>query len=129
MPNHADAFWFTPRPNWGTLDPLANDDPSLDRDDTDGAGPENLNLANGQNGAAYVIGVHYWSDHGLGESTATVRIYVDGLLIDERSQVMMNLNLWHVGQFDWSSGVFTPKVDAEGAHHVMDQYEHPNFSE
>lgn len=69
-----DTFWFTPKPNWGTLDPTANDDPSRDRDDTDGAGPENLNLVVPQNGVTYGIGVHYWSDHGFGDAYATVRI-------------------------------------------------------
>ena len=32
-----DCFWFNQFPNWGSLDPLTDDDPGLDRDDTDGA--------------------------------------------------------------------------------------------
>ena len=39
-----DCFWFNAHPNWGSFDPSVDDDPGLDRDDTDGAGPENLFL-------------------------------------------------------------------------------------
>jgi hypothetical protein len=39
-----DCFWFNAHPNWGSLNPAVDDNPGLDRDDTDGAGPENINL-------------------------------------------------------------------------------------
>ena len=122
-----DTFWFTPNPNWGTLDSTADDNPSLDRDDTDGAGPENLSLTLGTNGLAYGIGVHYWTDHGFGVSTATVRIYWDGALVEQHSQLMTERDLWYVGTIDWAAELFTLKVDAAGAHYVAPGYAHPNF--
>ena len=62
------------------------DNPSLDRDDTDGAGPENVNLGQPEN-VCYEIGVHYWAAHGFGNSFATVRIYLYGTLAFEASHV------------------------------------------
>ena len=70
-----DAFWYNKSPNWGSFDPAAGDDPSLDRDDTDGAGPENLNIAIPEDDIVYHIGVHYWDSHGLGPVNATVRVW------------------------------------------------------
>lgn len=127
--NPFDVFWFTPQPNWGALDQLANDDPSIDRDDRDGSGPENINLVVPESGAVYGIGVHYWSDNGFGDAYATVRTYVDGLLIDERTQHMSNRDMWDVGTLDWPSGVFTPTLRPNGSHLVTPSYENPNFTE
>ena len=43
--NPFDCFWYNANPNqWGSMSPAKKDDPHLDLDDTDGAGPENLNL-------------------------------------------------------------------------------------
>ena len=42
-----DCHYFNPTPDWGVLNQLA-DDPSLDIDDIDGGGPENINLNNPQ---------------------------------------------------------------------------------
>jgi hypothetical protein len=124
-----DTFWFTPHRNWGTIDPLANDDPSLDRDDTDGAGPENINLVVPQSGAVYGIGVHYWSSHEFGDAYATVRTYVDGVLLDERTQRMSDLDMWDVGKLEWPSAAFTPTLRPDGSHFVIPNYQNPNFSE
>ncbi|MEC9072062.1 MAG: choice-of-anchor D domain-containing protein, partial [Myxococcota bacterium] len=76
-----DVFWYNDSPIWGSFDPWVDDDPGLDLDDTDGAGPENLNLNIPQDGGMYTVGVHYWNDHGFGPSTATVRIYIHGTLV------------------------------------------------
>jgi hypothetical protein len=69
-----DCFWFNDQPNWSSLNPLIDDDPSLDRDDTDGAGPENVNRNGPINGDTYRIGAHYWNDHRFGPSLVTIRV-------------------------------------------------------
>ncbi|MCB9733680.1 MAG: hypothetical protein H6745_13855 [Deltaproteobacteria bacterium] len=92
-----DVYWHNAEPNWGSIDPLVDDDPSLDRDDTDGAGPENMNvdvLADG----AYRVGVHYWDDHGFGASFATLRVYAHGTLVFTCEDVELAPgDLWEVG--------------------------------
>ena len=101
-----DTFWLNPNPNWGSQSPTVPDNPSLDLDDTDGAGPENLNLAQPEGSAAnpvfYSIGVHYWNDHGFGLSYATVRIFILGTLAIEYKDVEMKMfDMWYVGKLNW----------------------------
>jgi hypothetical protein len=111
-----DCFWMNPNPNWGDLDLVLEDDPSLDRDDTDGAGPENLNLVHAEDDTTYAIGVHYWGDHGFGVSYATIKVYVDGLLAwSNPVEAEMNDNeFWDVGTIHWASGMVTPTSDENG---------------
>ncbi|PIE19205.1 MAG: hypothetical protein CSA66_02860, partial [Proteobacteria bacterium] len=97
-----DAFWYNTEPNWGSFDPNAKDDPSLDRDDIDGAGPENLNLSAPEDGVTYAIGVHYWNDWGFGAADATVKVfhYAD-LVYDATLPAMERLDMWCVGKIHW----------------------------
>ncbi|PKN54135.1 MAG: hypothetical protein CVU56_28135 [Deltaproteobacteria bacterium HGW-Deltaproteobacteria-14] len=119
-----DAFWFNPRPNWGSLDPAIDDDPGLDRDDTDGAGPENLNL-NQPADVTYRVAVHSWDDHGYGTSFATVRIYLYGNLVFEWADVELPpCALWDVASIAWPAGIVTPRLSPDGLSPVMI----PNFS-
>ena len=102
--NPWDAFWFNPNPAWGAA-PIS-DDPSLDLDDTDGAGPENVNLDSPQGSASeaaqYSVGVHYWNDHGFGKSYATARIYVLGKQVVEIKDIALNpVDMWYVGKINW----------------------------
>jgi len=100
-----DCFWFNHHPNWGSLDPAIDDDPGLDRDDSDGAGPESVNLATPENGLTYKIGVHHWDDHGYGVSYVTVRVYIFGALVEEIANVpLANHDMWTVGTIDWPAG-------------------------
>ena len=123
-----DAFWFNPHPNWGSLDPAVDDDPRLDRDDTDGAGPENLNVQ-APEAATYRIGVHAWSDHGYGPSYATVRVYVYGEPVFAWEDVeLLPCALWEVGALSWPSGTVAPQLDAAGqGPRILPGYSHPNF--
>ncbi len=121
-----DAFWFNPDPQWASLNPGVDDDPHLDRDDTDGAGPENLNL-NSPESVDYRIGVHYWNDHGFGPSRATVRVYVRGTLVFEWSDVTLVVgDMWDVGTLSWPSGEVT-SVGEESAPKIFPGYQHPSF--
>jgi len=101
-----DTFWLNPTPNWGSQAASVPDNPSLDLDDTDGAGPENLNLPQPEGSAAnpefYSIGVHYWNDHGFGVSYSTVRIFILGTLAIEYKDVEMKMfDMWYVGKLNW----------------------------
>jgi len=95
-------------PDWGIpSDP--SDDPSLDVDDTDGAGPEIITLPLAAAGAVYHIGVHYTSDNAYGPSTATMDVYLAGVLRGQyTSATMSNGQFWQVADIDWSAGTLTP---------------------
>jgi hypothetical protein len=105
-----DCFWRNMEPDWGQQgDPT--DDPSLDIDDVNGAGPENINLDNPEVGLTYDVGVYYYADHNFGRSLVTTRVYIGGQLLMELSgQEMTNQEFWHVAQIEWPSGSIT-RVD------------------
>ena len=99
-----DIFWQNVTADWGsTNDPT--DDPSLDIDDTDGKGPENINHDNPRSGASYSVGVYYYDDNGFGVSYATVRIYIEGSLKFERRDKYMQKErtFWDVATIVWPS--------------------------
>jgi hypothetical protein len=125
-----DCFWFNAHPNWGSLDPMVDDDPGLDRDDTDGAGPENVNLNIPEEGLTYRVGVHYWNDHGFGPSLATVRIYIYTSLVFSVTDVeLVNHDLWEVAEIKWPSGQVDPTLGANGSYKIIPNYQHPYFFE
>ena len=122
-----DCFWFNAHPNWSSFDPSIDDDPGLDRDDTDGAGPENLNLNIPRN-TVYKIGVHVWSDHEYGPSLATVRVYIYGNLVFEVADVkLQNLDMWDVATIAWPSGKVTATQTTGGMLKITPAYQNPNF--
>jgi len=97
-----DCYWANPRPQWGTS---ANQNPSLDRDDTDGWGPENMHLSVPQNNTTYKVGVHYWDDWEYGPSYSTVRIYIYGQLRMQWGGVfMINHDMWECCNIAWNNG-------------------------
>ncbi len=103
--NPLDVFWFNSAPDWGQAS-FKPDNPSLDLDDTDGAGPENLNLEAPEgtlaDPVAYSVGVHYWNDHGYGPSFATVAVYVLGSKVAQANKVKLDpLDMWTVGKVWW----------------------------
>jgi len=83
-----DCYFENRTPDWGTAGAVAN--PTLDRDDTDGYGPENVTIATSPAAGTYTVGAHYFCSHSVGTGSvapgdgptmATVRIYCDGALI------------------------------------------------
>ena len=123
-----DCFWFNAHPNWGSYDPAIKDDPGLDRDDTDGAGPENVNIDIPEVATTYCVGVHYWDDHGYGAAFATVRIYIYAQLVFEVSDVMlMDLDMWDVACIEWPSGKVTLVTDPSGNYKITPDYSNPYF--
>ncbi len=119
-----DCYWLTPRLDWG---PAGLDgDPSLDRDDRDGGGPENLNVKNPEHGASYRVGVHYFNDWGYGNAFATVRVYVHGALRDQWNDVeITNAALWESHVIEWPSGRITRVTDEGGAPKITRGYPIP----
>ncbi len=98
-------YWWnsgiTVIPDWGLV-AVEGDTPTLDRDDTDGTGPENLNLNLPEDGISYRIGVHYRYDNELGPSTPTIRIYIYGVLTETiLGCPMASCGLWDVGIITW----------------------------
>ena len=116
--NPWDTFWFNAAPEWGVAG-VQKDNPTLDLDDTDGAGPENLNLVDPEGSAddpvAYSLGVHYWNDHGYGTSYATVSIYIQGGLALQFTKIKLDpLDMWFVGKVNW------PNTASGGGKKVFD---------
>ena len=121
-----DCFWFNPHPEWASFTSQA-DNPGLDRDDTDGAGPENLNLDQPE-AATYGIAVHYWADHDYGKSEATVRIYLYGQLVFEQADVeLYNHDMWNVATIEWPSGQVKSVKGQGGGLHITPDYQNPWF--
>ncbi|MSQ84567.1 MAG: hypothetical protein EXR77_17090 [Myxococcales bacterium] len=116
--NPWDTFWFNAAPEWGVAG-VPKDNPTLDLDDTDGAGPENLNLVDPEGSpddpVAYSLGVHYWNDHGYGTSYATVSIYIQGGLALQFTKIKLDpLDMWFVGKVNW------PNTASGGGKKVFD---------
>lgn len=117
-----DCYWFNDHPDWGSWDPAINDDPGLDRDDTDGAGPENVNLDLPEE-VTYRVGVHYWDEHDKGFSLATLRVYIYSLLVFEAKDVMMvGSDMWEVCTVQWPSGKVQVVVDDMGQYKITPDY-------
>ncbi|MGM0576099.1 MAG: choice-of-anchor D domain-containing protein [Myxococcota bacterium] len=122
-----DCFWFNNSPEWGSDDENADDDPSLDHDDTDGLGPENIVLPVPEDGLTYRVGVHYWNDHGYGPSNATVRVYIYSSLVFELEDVeLVNHDFWEVATIDWPSGE-VELVTGDGGEYAIFPDVQPSF--
>ena len=123
-----DVFWYNANPNWASFDPGVSDDPSLDRDDIDGGGPENLNLAIPEDGVRYRIGVHAWNDWGFGTSDATVKVFHYAEKVYEQTLTgMQTLDLWCVGTITWPVPAVTRCADAGAPERVSPRYVNPFF--
>jgi hypothetical protein len=122
-----DCFWDGPARSWGERYSTDEMKPTLDRDDTDGAGPENINVPV-LRPASLSVGVHSWNDWGYGKSFATVRIYLRGELIEEWAEVeIRNGDLWHSHTIDGATGAVT-RVTLPGADtpNITPQYPIPS---
>lgn len=83
-PSGSDCYFANRNPDWGfSGDPT--DNPFLDRDCISGCVLETTSLDRVTQEGTYKIVVHYYSDHGLGDTTATVRVYRFSRLIMQTS--------------------------------------------
>jgi hypothetical protein len=105
-----DCYWLNPIAPWATSSSL--DDPSLDIDDTDGSGPENINLNNPEE-VAYRVGVFYFSDHNFGPTYATLRIYLQQVLVFELRDKFLDRTgrFWDAASIEWGPMPRVSQVD------------------
>lgn len=127
-----DTFWFNESPELESMNPNAKDDPTLDRDDTDGAGPENVNLDSPVEGRQYKVGVHYWDDHGYGFSYPRLKCYVLGQLVydmnlEDMGQKMFRCDMWEALTIDWPTGKATQVTNSDGSLKITNKYVNPAF--
>lgn len=130
-----DCFWYTCSSSpleWGTLNPNISDNPRLDRDDTDGAGPENINLDVPQDGRCYKVGVHYWDDHGFGAAYPQVKCYCWGKEAFKKDLYaegikMFECDMWEVATICWPECKITAIQAPEGGPKIIHHYQNPAF--
>lgn len=113
-----DCYFANGSPEWGTADVV--DNPTLDIDDTNGAGPENINLSRPEDDVVYDVGVQYFRASSVFNvqgndptiehlSYATIRIYVRGDLIAEYVDQEMSTvsQMWWVASVRWCADLAT----------------------
>ena len=100
-----DCYFQNKIPNWGDSS-ASEDDPSLDIDDVNGFGPENINLDVPEADRDYHVGVYYYDDHGWGPSFATVRIYIHGIVAHEGvgQPMQSDQDFWFAATIRWNMG-------------------------
>jgi uncharacterized repeat protein (TIGR01451 family) len=98
-----DCFWLNKNPDWG-LPGVTEDNPSLNGDFLFGYGPEIITLQQPYEPGIYQYKVHYQNDHGLGPSVATVRVWINDVMVWEDSKEMSDQEIWHCVSIDWPSG-------------------------
>lgn len=96
--NGWDIFFDNREATW-LIEGAAPENPSLDRDDTDGEGPENVNLDDPNPCTWYAVGAHYFDDKGFEESFATVRVYINGQKRFEKINIPLELGSMATGDF------------------------------
>jgi len=108
-----DVSFENMNPEWDSAS--IDDNPRLDLDDTDGGGPENINLDKPVQGHIYRIGAHYWEDMGAGATSVTVRVFVRGELVHEaKHESLRRCELWEVAEVDWSNLTVRPVTTSSG---------------
>lgn len=108
--NPYDIYFRNPNNSGGDANGLWNpESPSLDIDDRDGGGPENIQMDDPSNCEWYAVGVHYYQQL-FGTAYATLRIYVNGALVfEEINRPMTQGNqFWDVARIHWDSGQVYP---------------------
>ena len=107
-----DCYFENKTPDWGEQGNVV-DNPTLDIDDRNGAGPENINLSDPEIGVTYNVGVIYFRPNtGFGiegmeladyPAFATIRLYAQGELLSEfvNKKLTEPYQLWDVVNVRW----------------------------
>lgn len=123
------SIWYL-NPNQGE-DPIWNpEDPSLDIDVTDGAGPENITMRTPDDCQWYAVGVHYFQKR-FGTAYATIRIYINGGLRYERPFFPLEEtgNFWDVARIHWDGQASDATiVDVDGFYPMTPAGESPEVT-
>lgn len=119
----ADCSAFNRRPNWMDLTTDA-DDPSLDKDDVTGRGPEIVSLDRPEAGGVYQVFVHYCDSRMNGFAAGvTVEVYVRGALLgtipESGTFALASGEVWRAADLVWDDAgptvEVTPGTDAPRA--------------
>lgn len=96
-----DIYYQNPESEWNP------ETPSLDIDDRDGAGPENIQMDDPANCEWYAVGVHYFRQM-FGTAYATIRIYINENLVYESLDTPLEQTnaFWDVARIHWNDGNF-----------------------
>ena len=79
------------------------------QDDTDGSGPEIIELQKTNVAATYAVAAHYWSSHDYGPSTPTLQLFINDELVHEQTgPALIDHDLWEIGTISGETGEFTP---------------------
>ena len=107
-----DCYYANRTPAWDAAGTA--DDPRLDIDDVNGFGPENINVDAPVVGNTYRVGIHYYSAHGAGPTTVTVRVYCGDIATTPRATYTRTLtngggssdanDFWRVANIRWDGG-------------------------
>jgi hypothetical protein len=89
--------------NWGST----AENPSLDRDDITGQGPENTRINTPSHAFAYTVGVHMYSwSASPNPVTSTLKVYCGGQLITTQTRTMSTVDdMWVVGTIDFNAAI------------------------
>lgn len=116
-----DAAYYNRTPDWGVIGDTT-DNPSLDRDCITSCIEENITIDKVTTPGTYKVLAHYYRDHRLGPTTATVQIFQNGTQIFIDSQVLTNSGdtpdggtLWTVLSFTVTAG---GKIEVSGGGEV-----------
>ncbi|MEW5740416.1 MAG: MopE-related protein [Myxococcota bacterium] len=108
-----DCYFVNTNPSWDN--PGTADDPSLDRDDISGTGPENIRINTPSIAHTYAIGVHMYSWAASPTPVVTtVRVYCAGQLKATQTRSFSTVKeFWVVGVVDFAGAgsagcFFTP---------------------
>lgn len=91
----SDCYFGNPRPQWVS----SATSPTLDVDDTNGFGPENITIDALPGSGTYRIWVDYWSDHEKGPTTVYATITKEGQSIFSNSRTMSDGENWTLLEF------------------------------
>ena len=94
-----------PNPDWGLVE-VDEDNPSLDQDNRSGLGPENITLEQPYEEGDYQVIIHYFD--GDEPTTATVRIWIDDVLVATYTREMSDGDTWNCALISWPSGEVSP---------------------
>jgi hypothetical protein len=122
-----DCYFANRSPDWGPVGAAAN--PTLDIDDRDGYGPENITIDTMPASGTYHVGVHSYcqsSAGGSGPVNATVRIYCMGALVREITGIGFSEtdDFMTVASVDWPSCTVRVLNRASNGSSVV----HPSFT-
>jgi hypothetical protein len=109
-----DCYWANTNPSWDA--PGTADDPSLDRDDITGTGPENTRINVPSTAHHYTVGVHMFSWNASPKTvTATVKVYCAGTLVTTRTRGFSKVDdFWVVGTVQFGAGSSTCTFTYDG---------------